>query len=152
MASLSSDGRLGYLLIQMQLESKAPGYWLVDNVVPPIGLQIPLATWVLSLAPPLGPYDPSNSWLRASASVFLRPWHSLTRGQLYQGPFSKILLVYAMVSSFGGWLWDGSLDMAVSIGFILLSQVLLVLSCTVSTQKLCCSVKRRMCVTSPSPV
>jgi hypothetical protein len=32
----------------------SPGYWLVHNVVPPIGLQIPLAPWVLSLAPPLG--------------------------------------------------------------------------------------------------
>jgi hypothetical protein len=51
---LSSDGRLGHLLIHMQLESRAPGYWLVHNVVPPIGLQIPLAPWVLSLAPPLG--------------------------------------------------------------------------------------------------
>jgi hypothetical protein len=29
-------------------------YWLVHAVVPPIGLQIPLAPWVLSLAPPLG--------------------------------------------------------------------------------------------------
>jgi hypothetical protein len=53
-ASLSSDGRLGHLLIHMQLESRTPGYWLVHNVVPPIGLQIPLAPWVLSLAPPLG--------------------------------------------------------------------------------------------------
>jgi hypothetical protein len=53
-ASLSSDGRLGHLLIHVQLESRAPGYWLVDNVVPPIGLQIPLPPWVLSLAPPLG--------------------------------------------------------------------------------------------------
>jgi hypothetical protein len=53
-ASLCSDGRLGHLLIHMQLESRAPGYWLVRNVVPPIGLQIPLAPWVLSLAPPLG--------------------------------------------------------------------------------------------------
>jgi hypothetical protein len=53
-ASLSSDGRLGHLLIHVQLESRDPGYWLVHNVVPPIGLQIPLAPWVLSLAPPLG--------------------------------------------------------------------------------------------------
>jgi hypothetical protein len=51
--SLSSDGRLGHLLIHMQLESRAPGYWLVHNV-PHIGLQIPLAPWVLSLAPSLG--------------------------------------------------------------------------------------------------
>jgi|UPI000046A96B hypothetical protein len=34
--------------------SRVPGYWLVHNVVPPIGLQIPLAPWLLSLAPPLG--------------------------------------------------------------------------------------------------
>jgi hypothetical protein len=53
-ASLSSDGQLGHLLIHMQLESKALGYWLVHNVVPPTGLQIPLAPWVLNLAPPLG--------------------------------------------------------------------------------------------------
>jgi hypothetical protein len=38
----------------MQLESRTLGYWLVHNVVPPIGLQIPLAHWVLSLAPLLG--------------------------------------------------------------------------------------------------
>jgi hypothetical protein len=39
--------------MHMQLESRAPGYWLVHNVVPPIGLQIPLASLVLSLAPSL---------------------------------------------------------------------------------------------------
>jgi hypothetical protein len=38
----------------MQLESRAPGYWLVHNVVAPTGLQISLAPWILSLAPPLG--------------------------------------------------------------------------------------------------
>ena len=44
-------------LLHMQLETRAPelqGYWLVHVVVPPVGLQIPLAPWVLSLAPPLG--------------------------------------------------------------------------------------------------
>jgi hypothetical protein len=40
-------------LIHMQLETWAPGYWLVFNGFPHIGLQIPLAPWVLSLAPPL---------------------------------------------------------------------------------------------------
>jgi hypothetical protein len=44
----------GHLLIHMQLETQALGYWLVHIVVPPIGLHIPLAPWVLSLAPPLG--------------------------------------------------------------------------------------------------
>jgi hypothetical protein len=38
----------------MQLESRALGYWLVHNVVAPAGLQISLAPWILSLAPPLG--------------------------------------------------------------------------------------------------
>jgi hypothetical protein len=33
----------------MQLETRAPGYWLVHIVVPPIGLQFPLVPWVLSL-------------------------------------------------------------------------------------------------------
>jgi hypothetical protein len=35
-------------------DTSSGGYWLVHIVVPPIGLQIPLALWVLSLAPPLG--------------------------------------------------------------------------------------------------
>jgi hypothetical protein len=51
---LSTDGRLGHLLIHMQLESRAPGYWLVHNVVAPTGLQISLPPWILPLAPPLG--------------------------------------------------------------------------------------------------
>ena len=37
----------------MQLESRAPGYWLLHNVAP-TGLQISLAPWILSLVPPLG--------------------------------------------------------------------------------------------------
>jgi hypothetical protein len=40
-------------LIHMQLKTRAPGYWLVHIIVPPIGLQFPLAPWVISLAPPL---------------------------------------------------------------------------------------------------
>jgi hypothetical protein len=43
---------LGHLLIHMQLETRTPGYWLVQNVVP-TGFQISLAPWILSLAPPL---------------------------------------------------------------------------------------------------
>jgi hypothetical protein len=54
-------------------------YWLVHIVDPPIGLKTPLAPWVLSLAPSLGPCVPSNRWLWASTSVFDRHWHSLTR-------------------------------------------------------------------------
>jgi hypothetical protein len=51
------------------------GYWLVHIVVLPIGLQTPLAPWVLSLAPSLGtlcfaqwiagtkPPTKENTWL-----------------------------------------------------------------------------------------
>jgi hypothetical protein len=35
-------------------DTSSRGYWLVHIVVPPIGLRIPLAPWILSLAPPLG--------------------------------------------------------------------------------------------------
>jgi hypothetical protein len=49
-----NDGRLGHLLLHMQLETQLWGYWLVHIVVPPIGLKAPSAPWVLSLAPPLG--------------------------------------------------------------------------------------------------
>jgi hypothetical protein len=41
------------------------------------GLQLPSVPWVLSLAPPLGTL--CNGWLRASTSVFVRPWQSLSR-------------------------------------------------------------------------
>jgi hypothetical protein len=37
-------------------DTSSGGYWLVHIVVPPIGLQIPPAPWVLSLAPPLESY------------------------------------------------------------------------------------------------
>jgi hypothetical protein len=50
-------------LMHMQLETRAPGYWLVHIVVPPIGLQFPLAPWVISLAPALGVLVDFNSQL-----------------------------------------------------------------------------------------
>jgi hypothetical protein len=55
----------------MQLESRAPGYWLVHNVVPPIGLQIPLAPWVLSLAPPLGALKICNLYVLFHFDIFI---------------------------------------------------------------------------------
>jgi hypothetical protein len=55
----------------MQLESRAPRYWLVHNVVPPIGLQIPLAPWVLSLAPPLGALSSIHFWANPLYFIFI---------------------------------------------------------------------------------
>ena len=67
--SPSTDDLLGYPLLHVQLEPRVPpciifgwwfrprelwGYWLVDIVVPPMGLQIPSTPWFLSLVPSLG--------------------------------------------------------------------------------------------------
>jgi hypothetical protein len=50
-----TDGQLGHPLLHMQLETQLwGGYLLVHIIVPPIGLQTPLAPWVLSLALSLG--------------------------------------------------------------------------------------------------
>ena len=55
-ASPPIDGLVGHLLLHMQLETQlwGMGYLLAHIVVPPIGLQTPLAPWALSLAPSLG--------------------------------------------------------------------------------------------------
>jgi hypothetical protein len=74
------------------------GYWLVHGVVPPVGFQTPLAPWVLSLAPSLGALG-SIQWM--TVSIYLCVCQALAwprRGQLYQGPVSKVFLAYAMVS------------------------------------------------------
>jgi hypothetical protein len=41
-------------------------------------LQIPSALWALPPAPPLWALWSIHSWLRASTSVYARPWCSLT--------------------------------------------------------------------------
>jgi hypothetical protein len=46
------------------------GYWLVHIVVPPMELQTPSATWVLSLAPPLGTLC-SVQWLAEHPVLYL---------------------------------------------------------------------------------
>jgi hypothetical protein len=47
-ASPPMDGQLGHFLLHMQLDTQlwGWGYWLVHIVVPPVGLQTPLAPWV----------------------------------------------------------------------------------------------------------
>jgi hypothetical protein len=45
---------IGHLLLHMQLEVRALWVGLVHIVVPPIGLQTPLAPWVISLSSTLG--------------------------------------------------------------------------------------------------
>jgi hypothetical protein len=113
----------------MQLETRVPpcvfidwwfsprelwGYWLVHIVVTSIGLQTPSAPWVLSLAPSLGTLC-SVPWMTVSIHFCIFPaLAEPLRRQLYQAPVSKILLASAIVSGFGGCLWDESPGGAVS--------------------------------------
>ena len=83
-------------------------------VVPPMGLQTPLDPWALSLAPSLGTLC-SIQWV--SVSIHFCICQALAeplRRQLYQAPVSRLLLASAIVSGFGGCLWDGSPGGAVS--------------------------------------
>jgi hypothetical protein len=81
----------------MQLESRAPGYRLVHNVVAPTGLQISLAPWIFSLDPPLvGPVIHPIADCEHPLMCLLGPG-LVSQRQLYQGLFSQHLLVYAMV-------------------------------------------------------
>ena len=81
-------------------------YWLVHIDVPPMGLQTPSAPWVLSLGPSLGTLC-SIQWMIVSIHFCIcQALAKALRRQLYQTPVSRLLLVSAIVSGFGGCLWD----------------------------------------------
>jgi hypothetical protein len=87
-----------------------------------MGLQTPSAPWVLSLAPLLGILC-SIQWM--AVSIYFCICQALAeslRRQLYQVPVSQFLLVSAIVSGFGGCLWDGSPGGAVS-GWLVIPSV-----------------------------
>ena len=98
------DDQLGHLLLHMQLEQWVPPcalfgwwfspwelweYWLVHIVVSSLGLQTPLASWVLPLAYTLGTLC-SVQWMDASIHFCICQALAVSlRRQLYQAPFSK---------------------------------------------------------------
>jgi hypothetical protein len=89
-------------------------YWLVHIVVLSMGLQIPLAHSVLSLAPPLVTLY-SVQWF--TESIHLCICQALTKPlkrQLYQASISKHFLASTIVSGFGNCIWDGSPGGAIS--------------------------------------
>jgi hypothetical protein len=116
--------RLGHSLLHMQLEPLVQpcvffslwfsprefwGYWLVHIVVPPMGLQTPLAPWVLSLSLSLWTLW-SIQWIALGFYFSICQAQAAPhRRQLYQDPVSKILLVPTIVYGFGGCIWDGFL-------------------------------------------
>jgi hypothetical protein len=78
------------------------GHWLVHIVVPPIGLQIPSAPWVLSLAPSLWTLF-SVQWMTMSIHFCIcQALAEPLRRQLCQAPVSKILLASEIMSGSGG--------------------------------------------------
>ena len=120
-ASPPTDDHLGYPLLHMQREPQVPlyvffdwwlsprelwGYWLVNIIVPPKGLQTPSVPSVLSPAPSLGTLS-SVYWMTVSIHFCTNQAlaEPLTRW-LYQAPVRKLSLASAIVSGFGGCLWD----------------------------------------------
>ena len=86
------------------------GYWLVHIVVPPVGLQTPLAPWVLTLVPLLVTLS-SVKWLAESIHLFIcQALVELHRRQLYQAPVSKHLLA-SKNSVWILWLYMGWIPM-----------------------------------------
>jgi hypothetical protein len=118
--------------------TKEPLFWL-DHLLLHIQLEI-WALWVVVSSYCCSTYrvaDPFSSLGNFSSSSIGAPVshpigdceHPLLylpgsawphKRQLYQGPFSKILLAYTIVPAFGDWLWDGSSGGAVS-GWVILS-------------------------------
>ena len=87
---------------------------MVDVIVLPMGLQTPSAHPVLSLASLLGS---QFSVQRLTVSICLCIVQALAeplRRQLYQAPVSIQFLASAILSAFGGYIWDGSPGGAVS--------------------------------------
>ena len=79
--------------------------WLVDNVVPPIGLQTLTAPSVLSLAPSLGSTCLVR-WLAASIiNCICMTLAEPLRRHPYLAPASKYYLASAIVLGFGGYIW-----------------------------------------------
>jgi hypothetical protein len=80
-------------------------YWLVHTIVPPMELQVPSASSVLSLAPLLGALC-SVQWL--AESIYLCICQALEEPllrQLCQAPLSKHLLASTRVFGFGDCMW-----------------------------------------------
>ena len=93
-ASPPIDGQLGHPLLHMQLETQLWGYWLVHIVVPPMGLQTPLAPWVLSLAPSLEALQKS---LQQDSSMM--GWYSILSIHQTSAVLSKSALIYFWLKS-----------------------------------------------------
>jgi len=90
------------------------GVWLVDIVVLPMELQSPSAPSVLSLGPPLTS-SCSVQWLASTLLICIsRALAESLRRHPYLATVSKYFLASAIVTRFGGCIWEASPGGAVS--------------------------------------
>jgi hypothetical protein len=107
-SSPPNDGQLGHLLLHMQLEAPALGVLATSYCCSTYRVSDSfsfLDTFPSSSigGPVVHPIDDCEHPL-----LYLPGTGIASQERLYQGPVSKILLAYAIVSGFGGCLWDGS--------------------------------------------
>jgi hypothetical protein len=109
-----SHGSLHVYSLVGGLVPGSSGVWLVDIVVPLMGLQTPSAPSVLSLTHPLGT-PCSVKWLAESIHLYIcQALAEPLRKQLHQATNSKHFLASTIVSGFDNCIWDGSPGEAVS--------------------------------------
>jgi hypothetical protein len=107
------NDQLGHPLLHIQLEPcvffgwwfsprELWGYCLVHNVVAPMGLKTPSASWVFSLDHPLGTLCSIQCMAVTIHFCICQAQAKPLKRQLYQGPVSKLLLASTKVSGFGG--------------------------------------------------
>ena len=84
------------------------GFWLVEIVVLPMGLQTPSTSSVPSLTPLLGTLS-SVQWLAANICLCIcKAMAGPLRRQPYQAPFSMHFLASTIVSGIVNCIWDES--------------------------------------------
>ena len=93
------------------------------NTATPCGERRMLMGAMASAALPWVHYKGAHFLVASLTTTTQGKLHAMLIMAAYHGPFSKILLAYAIVSVFGDWLWDGSPGEAVSGWSILLSQL-----------------------------
>ena len=122
-ASPPIDGQLGHPLLHMQLETQFCGLLVSSYCCSSYRVADTFSSLcTFSSSSTGGPVFHSIDDCEHKLLYF--PGTGIgSKSQLYQGPVSKILLTYAILSGFGGCLWDGSEGGAVSGWSFLLSQL-----------------------------
>jgi hypothetical protein len=114
-ASPPIDGLVGHPLLHMQLETRALGILVSSCCCSSYRAADPFSSLGTFSSSSIGysvfhPIDDCVHPLLYLCQTLVWPH----KRQLCQGPITKILLAYVIVSAFGGCLWDGTLSGTVS--------------------------------------